>query len=86
MSSAETNKRVYITHKRGSLTFLDRATQAVEGSQLGALLWVKRVSAESNTGMKQRTIQYHTHCVMRVSYFVFTTFSIALNAISLQAC
>jgi hypothetical protein len=33
------------THKRGSLTFLDRATQeknlAVEGSQLGALLWVR---------------------------------------------
>jgi hypothetical protein len=31
----------FSTHKRGSLTFLDRQRNlTVEGSQLGALLWV----------------------------------------------
>jgi hypothetical protein len=40
-SSSVSLLMVGATHKRGSLTFLDRATQeTVEGSQLGALLWV----------------------------------------------
>jgi hypothetical protein len=48
-------------HKRGSLTFLDRATKTVEGSQLGALLWVLRTEFQTHDGSQK--VETHTvHC------------------------